>query len=71
MDEKKKKEELQDADACAAIGAGIGAAGTGAALVTGVTCPICWIAAPALIGIGLAKRYRLKKGEKQNLPDES
>ncbi len=59
--EDNTKKELKDADTCTAIGAGIGAAGTGAAIITGATCPVCWIAAPALIGIGLAKRLKLKK----------
>lgn len=49
--------EIQDANSCMAIGAGLGAFGTGAGLLIGATCPICVVLAPALIGVGAVKRF--------------
>jgi len=54
---ERAKKELQDANSCLALGAGVGAMGTGAALLTGATCPLCVIIAPALIGVGVWKRF--------------
>lgn len=54
-------EELREAKAAMAIGAGVGAIGTVSALLTGATCPICVVMAPVLIGTGLLKGYSAKK----------
>lgn len=52
--------ELRDANACMAIGVGVGALGAGAAALAGAVCPLCIVIAPALVGAGALKRYRLK-----------
>lgn len=49
--------ELREANSFLALGAGLGALGTGTALLAGATCPLCVIAAPALIGVGVWKRF--------------
>ena len=58
--EEKKQEELQEANTCVALGAGVGALGLGSALLVGAVCPLCVVVSPALIGLGLVKRLRLK-----------
>ena len=57
------EKNISDANKCMAIGVGVGGLGTAAALTLGATCPLCFIIAPALIGVGLVKRIR----EKRNL----
>ncbi len=54
-------DELREAKATIAIGAGVGAIGTVSALLIGATCPICVVMAPALIGTRLLKGYSAKK----------
>ncbi|MCA9080155.1 MAG: hypothetical protein KDA58_06325 [Planctomycetaceae bacterium] len=50
-------QEVQDANTCLALGAGLGAFGVGTTLLAGATCPLCVILAPALVGAGIVKRY--------------
>jgi hypothetical protein len=57
---EQKNQELQEANTCLAIGAGIGAAGIGSAALIGATCPLCVVFAPALLGFGAWKRYKIK-----------
>lgn len=40
------------------LGCGIGAFGIGSAIVTGATCPLCFLVAPALFAMGV---YEKKK----------
>jgi hypothetical protein len=54
-------EELKNAHAALAMGAGVGAVGTISAVLIGATCPICVVMAPALIGMGLVKGYAAKR----------
>ena len=49
---ERDRNELRDANSCIALGAGLGAMGTGTALLVGATCPLCVVFAPALIGYG-------------------
>lgn len=53
--------ELRDANSCLTLGAGLGVVGTTAAFLAGATCPICVVLAPALIGVGAWKRYRVRQ----------
>ncbi len=55
--EQDRHAELRDANSCIAFGAGLGAVGTGTALLAGATCPLCVVFAPALIGYGVWKRF--------------
>jgi len=62
-EERKQQaiQELKDARATLAMGAGVGTIGTASAILLGATCPICVVMAPALIGMGLIKSYAAKK----------
>jgi len=39
-------------------GAGVGAIGVVGAIVGAAACPVCVVATPALLGVGLYKRWR-------------
>lgn len=54
--------EIREANTCMALGAGLGAAGTGTALLVGATCPLCVVIAPALFGFGVWKRIMAPRG---------
>lgn len=58
--EQQIQQELRDAGSCLVMGASVGTVGTASALLLGATCPICFIMAPALVGIGLIKGYAAK-----------
>lgn len=51
----------REGNTCLGLGAGVGALGTTAAVVTGATCPLCIFVVPALVGMGLVGKYRAKK----------
>jgi hypothetical protein len=55
--EQKKKEDDREANAMLAGGATIAAIGIAGA-VAGAMCPICVVAAPVLIGIGVTRKIR-------------
>ena len=57
-----RHEEIREANSCMAVGAGLGAVGTGTALLAGTTCPLCVVIAPALFGLGVWKRIRAQRG---------
>ena len=73
MEEKKDaagpSQELKDANACIAIGAGVGALGAAGAMVAGAVCPLCIFVAPGLIGVGAYKRWKAKRG-KDAVPED-
>lgn len=62
----EKKEKLADLEAkarregnqCIALGVGVGGVGTAAALTLGATCPLCFVVAPALVGLGVYRRIK-------------
>lgn len=63
--DKEKKPDSTDierqkteANTCIGIGAAVGVIGATAAAVTGAICPICIIATPGLIGMGVYRRLR-------------
>lgn len=51
----------EDANTCLALGAGIGVLGTGAAILTGAVCPVCYIATPVLLGMGVFQKVKARK----------
>lgn len=53
-DEQAKR----DANALVLSGAGIGVLGLVSAAIGGAVCPVCVVAAPALLGIGAFRRWR-------------
>lgn len=57
-----------------ATGVGVGAIGVAGAVLLGATCPLCVVATPALIGVGLYKKWRVKRAtlegsRPRDLPD--
>jgi len=67
MDKKEKQidEDCANANNLLAAGASAGAIGTVGMLMTGAVCPLCIIATPLLLGVGLLKRMNAKR--KQNM----
>jgi hypothetical protein len=68
MDENKKQDaerKVRDGNTCIGMGVGLGAISAGAAAITGAVCPICYVAVPALLGMGLYERNQGKKLEQQ------
>lgn len=58
----KAKLPLDKAEANSLItgGLGIGAFGVASATLLGAVCPVCVVAAPAMVGVGLYKRYKAR-----------
>ena len=44
------------------LGLGVGAWGAASGLLLGAVCPVCLVAAPALVGVGLARRWQAARG---------
>lgn len=55
-----KHHPKSEGDEMIATGLGVGAIGVAGALL-GAACPICVVATPALIGVGLYKRWKSKR----------
>ena len=62
------KEELKEANFSLCTGAGLGAY-AGWTFTAGAVCPVCVVAAPALIGMGLWGRYKAKRGDSENMTE--
>lgn len=60
------KEKLKEANTCIGLGLGVGTLGLGATVLAGATCPICYLAAPALVGLGIVGRKKAKQQLKGN-----
>lgn len=43
------------------MGVGIGAVGIASAALLGAACPLCAVAAPAFIGLGVVKRWQARR----------
>lgn len=57
------RSEPRESTRLMAAGAGIGALGVVTAAVGAAACPVCVIAAPAFIGVGLYKRWRERSAQ--------
>lgn len=57
----KATETQSDANTLILGGLGIGAFGVISAAIGGAVCPVCVVAAPALLGIGAYKRWKAAK----------
>jgi hypothetical protein len=69
--EQEIQQELRDAGSCLAMGTGVGTLGTASALLLGATCPICIVATPVLIGMGLFKGFVARKKRAKPQDDQS
>lgn len=59
----------KEGNQCIALGAGVGGLGAAAAVVFGATCPLCFVVAPGLVGVGLYRRAMAKRhGTGQAVP---
>lgn len=68
--ERAVAEDMRDANTCLAAGAGITALGVGSAMTAGAVCPLCIVAAPALLGYGAWKRYKAGQSKEGESPGE-
>lgn len=57
------EEALRDGNQCIAMVVGIGGFGAGTLLAFGATCPLCLVAAPGLVGLGIYKRLKAKSAK--------
>lgn len=57
----KDDDKQREANTLLATGAGIAAIGVAGAVLGGAVCPVCVVAAPALLGIGAWKRLVAKR----------
>lgn len=60
MKTKTTRDAMKEGNECIAMGLGLGGFGAGTLLAFGATCPLCVVAAPGLIGLGLYKRLTAK-----------
>lgn len=69
-DEQNSGDEARrDANAAMGTGFGIGALGVASATLLGAVCPICVVAAPALIGYGVFKRIQCARTADDAVPE--
>jgi hypothetical protein len=61
MTEPSTDDERREANTALGTGVGIGAFGVASAALLGAVCPMCVVAAPALIGYGVYKRVQLRR----------
>ena len=59
-------QQRSDGNAMLGAGAGIGAFGVISAAVLGAACPLCVVAAPALLGVGAYKRIKARRRARAN-----
>lgn len=59
--ENEKKHTNQSANELLVAGTALGAVGAVGALATGAACPICLVAAPLFLGIGLVKKLKKRR----------
>lgn len=65
----KYEEELAEGKRNVKFGVGVGAAGAASLALIGATCPLCFVVAPAMVGVGMWKTRRAKKKLAQAGPD--
>ena len=54
-------ERRKDANTMIAAGLGVGAFGAASLALVGAACPLCVVAAPALVGLGVIQRIRSRR----------
>lgn len=55
---KDNTSQLKESNQCIALGVGVGGLGAAAAAISGAVCPLCVVVAPALIAVGVYKRFK-------------
>ena len=61
VDTARSGTERRDANACIALGTGVGALGLLSSVTLGAVCPMCYIVAPGLVAAGVYKRLKLRQ----------
>lgn len=67
MEEQKSEKqqecerELDEGTGHIKFGVGVGVVSTASLAIIGVTCPLCWFVAPAMVAAGVHKRHQAKK----------
>ena len=61
--DREKDTGTNDANSLIVGGLGIGAFGILSAAIGGAACPVCVVAAPALLGVGAYKRWKGRRRE--------
>lgn len=64
----EERDEKRDANAMMVAGVGVGALGAVTAAIGGALCPVCVVAAPALLGIGAYRRWRAGRPKETSVP---
>jgi len=57
----KHEVDLKEGVGHVKFGVGVGAASAASLALIGVTCPLCFFVAPAMVAVGLHKRHKAKK----------
>lgn len=57
-DDARRPRVLPSGNELLASGLGVGALGVLGAVVAGAVCPLCVVATPALVGVGLVQKWR-------------
>jgi len=60
-DDGRRKAALKASKEYLGMGVGIGAVGLASAALLGAACPLCVVAAPAFIGLGVVKRWQARR----------
>lgn len=72
MSDEDPEQDNKDANQYLAMGAGIGVYGAVTAVVGAAACPLCVVAAPAFLGLGVYKKWRAKRAASAELaPDHA
>jgi hypothetical protein len=61
VDWSSYEEQLEEGKRNIKWGAGIGAFGAASLAIVGTTCPLCFVVAPAFVGMGLWKSHKAKQ----------
>jgi len=64
--DSEKDPGANDANSLIVGGLGIGAFGILSAAIGGAVCPVCVVAAPALLGVGAYKRWKGRRGARRS-----
>lgn len=58
-------EDRRESNQLIGMGLGLGAFGAVSALALGATCPLCVVAAPTMLGMGLYKRWSKRRSPEE------
>jgi hypothetical protein len=63
-----RKPEPRESTKYLTMGLGVGAIGAVGAIVGAAACPVCIVATPALLGLGLYKRWKEREAAREVAP---